>query len=140
MLLSTFHCYVRVLTKPERNNKVHYVLLYIKNAAVPEPPSNLQAFSTGSRSTVLTWQEPHASNSPILYYIVSYTQPEFFLGDKITVENVTLENATITNLFPGVDYMFTVTAHNEIGSSAPSQPLLVRTQDEGKEYETWHHI
>ena len=61
-----------------------------------------------------------------------YTQPEFALGDRDAVANVTVENATIIDLFPGVDYVFSVTAHNEIGSSAPSQPLVVRTLDEGK--------
>ena len=50
------------------------------------------------------------------------------------VVNATIEMANITDLFPGVDYTFTVIAYNEIGPSVPSDPLTVRTVDEGKQH------
>ena len=45
--------------------------------------------------------------------------------------NSTVEMATITGLFPGVTYNFTVTAINEFGSSAVSTTLTVWTPEEG---------
>ncbi len=79
----------------------------------------------------MTWIEPHSNNAPILFYLVRYSEPDFVQGDRSRVVSVTEERATIGNLSPGVDYTFTVTAHNEIGSSASSDPLPVRTLDEG---------
>ena len=65
-------------------------------------------------------------------YEVMYMQPEFVTGERGRVVNSTVEMATITGLFPGVNYTFTVTAHNEEGASTPSAPLTVRTDEEGK--------
>ena len=46
--------------------------------------------------------------------------------------NSTEEMASITDLFPGINYSFTVIAINDRGPSSPSAPLAVRTSDEGK--------
>ena len=61
-------------------------------------------------------------------------KPSFLGGNLMRVVNATIEMATITDLFPGVNYTFTVTAYNEIGPSVPSNPLTVKTLDEGKQH------
>jgi len=76
--------------------------------------------------------EPHDNNAPISGYRVSYMQPAFIMEMRQREENTTSEMITITNLFPGVDYTFIITAFNEIGQSVPSEPLTVRTLDESK--------
>ena len=88
--------------------------------------------SVSSRDISLTWVEPHANNAPITSYLVMYMQPVFVTGERIGVVNATVEQATITGLYPGVNYTFTVTAHNEIDASLASDPLTVRTLEEGK--------
>ena len=65
-----------------------------------------------------------------------YMQPEFVTGERGRVVNSTVEMATITGLFPGVNYIFMVTAYNVEGPSVPSAPLRVRTLDESKS----HHV
>ena len=80
----------------------------------------------------LTWVEPHDNNAPVTGYLVTYMEPEFVGGDLERVVNASAEMATITDLSPGVDYEFTITAYNEIGSSRPSNPRTVRTLDEGE--------
>ena len=89
------------------------------------------AINVTSRSLVLRWEAPHDNNAPIQRYEVMYMEPSFVEGDLMKV-NTTIEIANITDLFPGVDYTFTVIAYNEIGPSVPSDPLTVRTLDEGK--------
>ena len=99
------------------------------------------AVNVASRQINLTWVEPHDNNAPITRYEVTYLEPDFVLGERERVENVTehqdgsadiVEMATLSGLFPGVNYTFTVTAVNEEGSSVPSDPLTVRTLEEGK--------
>ena len=90
------------------------------------------AFNTSSQITNLTWEEPYSNNAPILNYLVTYRQPTFVEGERNRMVNTTKEIVAITALFPGVNYSFTVTAYNEIGPSAPSLPLAVRTLDERK--------
>ena len=88
------------------------------------------AINVSSRSLFLRWEAPHA---PIQLYKVMYMEPSFMEGNLIKVVSTSVEMATITTLFPGVNYTFTVTAYNEIGPSVPSDPLTVRTLDEGKQ-------
>ena len=80
------------------------------------------------------WVEPHDNNAPIQGYLVMYMEPEFVTGEQEREANISepVEMVNITGLAPGVDYTFTVTAYNGIGESAPSDPLTVRTLDEGK--------
>ena len=53
-------------------------------------------------------------------------------GQRNRTVNTTEEMAAITNLSPGVNYSFAVIATNDRGPSSPSDPLAVRTLDEGK--------
>ena len=59
--------------------------------------------------------EPHDNNAPLSGYQVTYMQPGFVAGERGRVVNTSIEFAVITGLFPGVDYMFSVIAFNEIG-------------------------
>ena len=92
------------------------------------------AVNITSRLITLTWVEPHDNNAPIQSYEVTYMEPSFVGGNLMREVNTTTEMATITDLFPGVNYTFTVIAYNEIGPSVPSDPLTVRTLDEGKQH------
>ena len=42
------------------------------------------------------------------------------------------ENAVLMNLFPGVEYNFTVVAYNVIGNSSESESIQVLTEEEGE--------
>ena len=92
------------------------------------------AVNVASHEINLTWVEPHDNNAPIIEYWVMYTEPEFVAGERGRVVNTSTEMATISGLFPGVNYTFTITALNEIGASLPSDPLTVRTLNEGKSH------
>jgi len=59
-------------------------------------------------------------------------EPAFVTGERNVVVNAIMEMVTISNLYPGVNYTFTVRALNEIGNSPTSDPLTVRTLEEGK--------
>ena len=90
------------------------------------------AESVTSQGLTLTWVEPN--DNTIQGYLVMYMELEFMIGEQERVVNISehVEMADITGLAPGVYYTFTVTAYNERGESAPSNPLTVRTQDGGK--------
>ena len=117
------------------------ITLYFSDAS--DQPQDLMAVDITSRQINLTWVEPHSNNAPITSYQVMYMQPEFVMGNRERVVMVTereegstdiVEMATISDLFPGVSYTFTVTAVNEIGPSVPSAPLTVTTMEEGKSH------
>ena len=101
------------------------------SADTSELPQNVTAVGISSREINLTWVEPHDNNAPITGYQVMYLLPEFVLGDRLRVVNTSVVMAIISELLPGADYTFSVTALNEIGQSVPSDPLTVRTLDEG---------
>ena len=80
------------------------------------------------------WIEPHANNALILNYFVVYTDPNFLGGAVVTLSVKgpdPPEELFINNLHPGVTYSFTVFANNEEGNGSSSQPLSVRTLEEG---------
>jgi hypothetical protein len=89
------------------------------------------AVNVSSREINLTWVEPHDNNVAITGYSVMYMLPEFVTQERERVVNTSVEMATISELFPGVNYTFTVTAINAMGMSPPSDPLEVRTPEEG---------
>ena len=94
----------------------------------------MTAVGISSREINLTWVEPHDNNAPITGYQVMYMLPEFVVEERDleVVMNTSVEMATISELFPGVNYTFTVAALNEIDQSTPSDPVTVRTLDEGE--------
>ena len=109
-------------------------------ADTPEQPENLTALNITSRSLVLRWVEPHHNNAPVTGYRVMYDRPDFLVGsgsgsgDGMVVLTSTNETLTleVTDLHPGVEYVFTVVAVNDIGDSQPSEPEVATTLEEGE--------
>ena len=91
-------------------------------------PQNVTAVTVGSREINLTWVAPDNDNASLMYH-VRYMAPEFVTGDRERVVNTSTEMASIGSLFPGVNYTFRVSVVNENGQS---DPLTVRTMDEGE--------
>ena len=108
-------------------------IFFSHNTDIPEQPRNIIAVETQSCYLVLTWMEPHDNNAPILGYFISYNQPVFAGGERVTL-NVTEEMVNATNLLPGVMYNFTVVAYNDIGNSAESETTPLSTLEEGKHF------
>jgi len=82
-------------------------------ATVPDPPANVKA-AAGNSLAKVSWDAP-ASNggTPILFYSVTSSPATITLTTSAT-------SLTFTPLTNGVIYTFTVTATNEVGTSAPS--------------------
>ena len=122
-------------------------LIYVHNTDIPEQPENITAVEIQSRYLVFMWVEPHDNNAAILGYFVSYNQPVFAGGERITL-NVSEEVVNVTNLLPGVVYNFTVIAYNDIGNSTASETTPLSTLEEGENilcilqvwYVVYHHL
>ena len=85
-----------------------------------------------SRNVTLEWVEPNLNNAPILNYTVFYDLPDFLGSSEVAVSTQgDKEMLLIPNLHPGETYSFTVIATNEEGDSEESEPLVVRTLEEG---------
>lgn len=97
---------------------------------VPENPKSITALEIQSRSLGLSWIEPHDNNAPIQGYFVIYVQPTFAGGERF-VKSTSDVAITLTELFPGVAYNFTVIAYNDIGNSTESEAIHIRTLEEG---------
>ncbi len=95
----------------------------------PERPQNVTAVEVTTTSVILEWVEPHDNNAPIRGYKVSYTLPSFLEGTGVTINSI-VETVNITGLHPGVAYVFSVVAFNEIGDSAPGN-VTVTTVESG---------
>lgn len=104
---------------------------FLWHADNPEQPQNLTVLEIQSRSLILMWTEPHDNNAPIQGYFVSYIQPSF-AGGAIVVDSVSNNLINVFGLFPGVTYIFTVIAYNEIGNSTESDSISIMTPEEGK--------
>lgn len=85
-------------------------------ASVPGPPTGVTA-TRGDTSATITWAAPtDTGGQPITGYVVS--------GSQGATQDAppTSTSLVFTGLTNGVTYTFTVTAKNEEGQSAPSQP------------------
>ena len=98
---------------------------------MPEKPDLLMATNISSRSVFLVWVEPHDNNAPIQSYLIQYMQPTYVTGDRNRNVTTTTTEASITSLLPGATYSFTVTVINSFGMSPSSDPLIIRTLEEG---------
>ena len=110
---------------------VYFIIIFFADFEdFPGQPQNVTAVNISSDAITLIWAEP-----PDLVgnYLVTYVGPEFAMEGGEMMVNGTEEMVTITELLAGVNYTFTVIAFNEIGASAPSEPLTVRTLEEGEE-------
>jgi len=110
------------------------MILYF--ADCPDQPINVQLFDVTSRDLFINWTEPHDNNAPITGYYIIYQNPDrLVMAPNNRPQNVTVtsieEQAMITNLYPVENYTFIVIAINEICPSIPSEPVSVRTMEEG---------
>ena len=106
---------------------------------VPDPPTDLQIVSKGSRVVNVSWTAGSHGNSAIINYTV-----------QISVDNQTFTNATcqglsssscvvpgsstsafLRNLHPGRTYYIRVFATNKVGQSATSSVADTTTDEEG---------
>ena len=88
-----------------------------------------------SRDLTINWTRPHDNNDPITSYNISYQNPNCLVTANGVPQNVTVtsteEQVTITGLHPGEYYTFTIIAINNICPSQPSEPISMRTLEEG---------
>ena len=105
---------------------------------IPERPQDITVVEIQSRSLVISWIKPHDNNAPILGYFIFYEQPSFAGGEMIIFPTAD-EGASLTELFPGVTYNFTVIAYNAIGNSTESDSIQLKTLDEGTYASVLYH-
>ena len=87
-------------------------------AASPGAPGSVTT-DRGDGRVDVTWQPPAIDGGkPVLGYTVTWTAPDGTTGSADT----TATNHTFDGLINGTTYSVTVTATNEIGTSATSQP------------------
>lgn len=80
-------------------------------ALVPDVPTNIQA-TRGNGQATITFDIPADNGSTITQYTVTSNEGHFATG--------TTSGITVTGLTNGVEYTFTVTATNIVGTSASS--------------------
>jgi large repetitive protein len=81
---------------------------------VPDPPTGVSpGRDVLSHQVTLTWAAPANNGEPIDFYQVSYSG---------STHRCPASPCTITGLTNGVEYVFTVRAHNAVGFGKPSAP------------------
>jgi hypothetical protein len=90
-------------------------------ATRPDAPTGVTA-TAANASAVVSWTKPASNGSPITGYVIT-TAPGGFTK---TVDADTT-STTISGLTNGTDYTFTVTATNNVGTSAASVPSAKAT-------------
>lgn len=85
-------------------------------AGLPAAPTNLVATANGVGTALLTWTAASTNGSALVANVVTGAP-----GAPLNVAG-TATSATLTGLTVGQRYVFTVTAQNALGSSAPSAP------------------
>jgi hypothetical protein len=94
--------------------------------APPGPPLSV-AGAAGDQSVEVLWAEPGSDGgSPIISYTVTASPG----GAQCTAGNTAPLKCTVTGLTNGTPYIFTVTATNAVGTSAPSAPSIAITPRE----------
>ncbi|WP_458116803.1 Ig-like domain-containing protein [Arthrobacter sp. D2-10] len=95
------------------------ILLTVKGK--PGAPSTPVVESTRNKSVVLSWDPPADNGSPITGYTVS--------SNNGFTQECPATTCTLTELTNNVEYVFTVTAANDIGISDPSPESAVARPD-----------
>lgn len=93
---------------------------------LPAAPTNLQAQTTGGKSTdsiKLTWSKPA---DPVSKYVIQYTTDSKFVNKVISVQT-TATSYTITGLPKRTTYYIRVQTVNQYGSSLWSKNVSVKT-------------
>ena len=84
--------------------------------SVPNTPDNLQV-STSNYALTLQWSDADGGSSSVITYTIRQLTP-FTQNFPNISENLTAY--TVTNLLPGIEYSFSLTANNANGSSPPA--------------------
>ncbi|GAA2177858.1 Ig-like domain-containing protein [Arthrobacter parietis] len=95
------------------------ILLTVKGK--PGVPSTPVVESTRNKSVVLSWDPPADNGSPITGYTVT--------SNNGFTQECPATTCTLTRLTNNVEYVFTVTATNDIGTSDPSPESAVARPD-----------
>ncbi|KRF05034.1 hypothetical protein ASH00_11320 [Arthrobacter sp. Soil782] len=95
------------------------ILLTVKGK--PGTPSTPVVESTRNKSVVLSWDPPADNGSPITGYTVT--------SNNGFTQECPATTCTLTGLTNNVEYVFTVTATNDIGTSDPSPESAVARPD-----------
>ena len=86
--------------------------------AVPDPPAQVTVEYTGGQGGIrVGWQPGNNRGSTLESYTITSSSNKTTL-----INNPAAMSATITDLSANIDYTFTVSAKNNAGPSAPSQP------------------
>jgi hypothetical protein len=91
------------------------------NAAVPSAPQTVTAGRVGNNSALVSWARPLNGGGA---HITSYTASTTKAGVTYTCTTVSEMACQIDGLPLGSSYTFTVTATNDLGSSAASSPSV----------------
>jgi predicted phage tail protein len=88
--------------------------------SAPDAPSIISA-TPGNASASISWNAPASDGGSAIteYSVTAYRDGA---AVKTVLVHHSARSATITGLTNGGDYVFTVTASNEVGPSAPSSP------------------
>ena len=92
----------------------------------PERPVITRVENVTSEGVSLFWEEPHHNNAPILGF---YVYSDGHLVGNASADD---ESFNVTGLTPHTEYVFTVTAFNNIGESTPSPGITITTLEAGK--------
>nr|XP_024214159.1 Down syndrome cell adhesion molecule-like protein Dscam2 isoform X8 [Halyomorpha halys] len=99
---------------------------------VPEAPNGLKVLDKSGRTVQLSWSAPYDGNSPIKRYLIEYKVSKGKWDndiDRVMVPgHQTMES--VPNLSPATTYHMRVVAENEVGTSEPSEPVMIITAEE----------
>ncbi|CAL4147451.1 unnamed protein product, partial [Meganyctiphanes norvegica] len=101
----------------------------------PESPRNLKVIEKGSRFLQISWEAPLDGNSPITKYRLLHSQKDTSVtsGSITSKESVIGGSETsylLKGLLPATQYVLKLFAHNALGSSKPSQNLVIFVRNE----------
>ncbi|PSN52174.1 Titin [Blattella germanica] len=90
----------------------------------PSKPGMPEVIEITDTTITLHWKAPERDgNSPIINYVLEYHDKSDFTWIKVNEDfNIVETTHKVVNLVHNVEYMFKVTAFNDIGPSPPSDP------------------
>lgn len=97
----------------------------IDSAAAPAKPDGLRVKATGSDTIRLIWNKSSGASSYHVYRSSSIEGPYIQLSSTLIVG----ESFSDTGLTANTNYYYKITAVNQNGESAPTEPLMARTSD-----------
>ena len=109
-------------------------------AAPDAPPQNVMTMIISSTAIEVIWEEvPEINhNGIIIMYEVQYEPLETFDGqistDTVNITNISILSTDLTGLEEFVQYNISVRAYTSVGPGPYSDPVTVRTLEDGKIY------